>query len=326
MTHYAYMSGLAALLSTITASAQAQLSVEQLKISVPVRYDTVLGMDNGETLKNRIQYQFGLRYGFGLYRFAPDIRLSLRGLLGTGGSYTSQWNTAYDIKDALFDDQLLNMRQIYLEQDLHHWRLQVGIIPPVKGKVSNTSLDKDGWIRGARLVTPLQNEGRLELVTGAIDHLQSPNAFQLWEEWNYAEVEWSQPWHVGWLTEAGYMRLDQENYLRAEVRRTWRFSEQLPLELAAELLHNWSASNWAYDVSAQVKSTFFTAVVEYSYVPQTFGLLGQLSNDFFTLGHLGMLAFKGPVAALEHLGWFAKLYVNDELVRVNLGLALKYAL
>ena len=205
--------------------------------------------------------------------------------MGTGAAIT-QWNTLHDrIKDEM-GEQHLNLRQVYTEFEFRRWRVQAGVIPPVKGKVSNTSLDKDGWIRGARVVAPLPAQGRLELVTGAIDHLKDPNALQAWEQWNYAELEWTQDIFAGWRTEAGSVHLDDETYLRAEVRRTWHFLGDLPLELAAEGLRNLTTPNWAFDVSAQLKTRWLKTTLEYSHVRDLW-TPGATLNDFFVLGHLG---------------------------------------
>ena len=95
----------------------------------------------------------------------------------------------------------------------------------------------------------------------------------------------------------------------------------LPLELAAEGLRNLTTPNWAFDVSAQLKTRWLKTTLEYSHVPETFGLLGQLSNDFFVLGHLGMLALKGPIGLVDGITWFSKTYVGEEYIRANVGLA-----
>ncbi len=301
--------------------AWAQLELQGVRLTLPVRYDTRVVRESGALSKDRLQYQLSLRTAVGLLRFGEDGRLGVRSLVGTGERYTGQWNTVYDRLNGELGEQHVNIRQLYTQLTLRDWRLQLGVIPPVKGKVSNTSIDRDGWIRGARAVAPLPFQGRLELVSGAIDRLDDPNPLQSWEGWNYAEVEWTQAITAGWRTEAGYVYLDRASYLRAEVRRAWRLLDQLPVELAAEGLRNVSTPNWAFDVSAQVKARWVTTTVEYSHIPQTFGLLGSLSNDFFALGHLGLLALKGPIGLLDGVNWFSKMYLGETDIRVNAGLA-----
>ena len=198
------------------------------------------------------------------------------------------------------------------------------MIPPVKDKVSNTSLDKDGWIRGARLVVPLPMEGQLEFVTAAIDHLEDPNAFQMWEAWNYGEIEWTQHWVSGLRSEVCLVQLDKDAILRAELRRAWDISVGIPFELSAEIMRNVSESVWAYDLSANTTIKSLTVTLEVSDVPESFGVLGQLYNDFFTLGRLGMIALKGPIVSDVGLGWFLKAYAGEDQVRLNGGVAYRF--
>ena len=265
-----------------------------IKIVTATRYDLQFLRDNIEYQKKRIQYQVSAYYDVVLLRNQSIGHFHLKGLMGTGESYTSQWNTLYNFIDHQVENQFLNMRQIFLAWIYHDWRWEIGVIPPVKGKVSNTSLDKDGWIRGTRIVAPLP-KGELELVTGAVDHLEASNAFQLWESWNYHELEWTQGWFENWRSEAGYVSLNSQNYVRAEARWIYQTISKMTVELANEVLHNISTSSWAFDVSASLKISDWKLIGEYSHVPETFGLLGELSNDFFTLGHLGMLSIKAPI-------------------------------
>ena len=304
---------------------QASPYVQSLDLFAPARYDLHAFRNQRELRKNRLQYQTSLYYKVKVFKGSNIGHFNLKGLIGTGESYTSQWNTGYDLIQDEIDDQFINMRQIFIEWSQQGWRWEMGVIPPVKGKVSNTSLDKDGWIRGTRLVIPLLGQGELELVTGAIDHLRDANAFQLWESWNYYEIEWTQHWMEHWRSEAGYVQLNQQEYLRAEGR--WKGTlSSFHLELAGEILRNVTTPTWAYDLSATLKMGDLTIVGEYSNVPTTFGLLGELSNDFFTLGHLGMLALKGALIKKAGVHWFTKTYLGEEMFRAMAGLGIRFNL
>ena len=300
--------------------------IDTLQITVPVRQDIQLEHGSGDLLKNRLQYHVAARYGLVILESGPTGTLGIHGLAGTGGSYTSQWNTAYDLIDQSPGTQQFHMRQIYLQNDLHGWRSQIGVIPPVKGKVSNTSLDRDGWIRGARIVAPIHDTGQFEVVFGAIDHLDDPNAFQAWEEWNYAEVEWTQHWTETLRIETSYVLLEEQSVLRGEVRGKWDTKLDVPMELSAEISNNLTESVWAYDLSARTTIRSVTMVLEVSHIPQNFGLLGELYNDFFTLGHLGMVALKGPIGSQNTLNWFVKGYAGESEIRGNAGLGYRFAL
>ena len=167
--------------SLSSTRVEAMPEISRLEIKAPLRHDTRLAHAEGELTKNRLQYQVSFHYNFGLVQWNDWGALSLRGLAGTGGSYTSQWSTIYDFKKKETGQQLFNMRQIYFAWNLDRWRLDLGVIAPVKGKVSNTSLDKDGWIRGARFMVPFLESGSLEFVSGildAIDDVRQPDSAQ----------------------------------------------------------------------------------------------------------------------------------------------------
>ena len=63
------------------------------------------------------------------------------------------------------------------------------------------------------------------------------------------------------------------------------------------------------------------AHLEYSHIRENFGALGQLANDFFTLGRLGMLALKGPLFPQGGLSWILRGYLGEELVRGLIGVS-----
>ena len=89
-------------------------------------------------------------------------------------------------------------------------------------------------------------------------------------------------------------------------------------------MRNVSESVWAYDLSANTTIKSLTVTLEVSDVLESFGVLGQLYNDFFTLGRLGMIALKGPIVLDVGLGWFLKAYAGEEQTRINGGVAYRF--
>ena len=98
------------------------------------------------------------------------------------------------------------------------------------------------------------------------------------------------------------------------------------MEFTVELMLNVSNVSLAYDWSAEGKAEHVKIKLEYSFVDESYGQLGELSNDFFTLGHLGMLALKGPVGDTKKLDWFVKTYVGENELRANAGLVAKLSM
>ena len=310
---------LCALIIILPLSARSKIELEHLKLSAPMRHDYRYDFDTRDVVRDRVQYQGSLSYGVRFYRGEEAGQLGLWGLLGTGNRYTSQWNTVANFNDGTPGEHHLNMRQIYLQWQLKRWRAQLGVIPPVKGKVSETSLDKDGWIRGARLILPMQAQGQLEWVAGVLDNLDDANAFQSWGALNYLEVEWTQSWDPHWRTELGGVHLDSALILRSEVRYAQLYLLGGKSELAAEVLRNTANDVWAHDWSIAQRIGVVTVTNEYAYVPRELGLLGSLSNDFFTFGHLWVLGIKGPFFGDSRFYWFGRNYLGEQRVNFKLG-------
>jgi|GEM_PF-2429062 len=310
-------------------SSAAGFRLDQLELKAPIRYDLKGKRHYHEISANRLQFQGSLRYGLTFFESDALGTLRLRGLIGTGGSFTSQWNTLLEPGTGFHSPAPVHVRQIYVVHDRGDIRSELGVIPPVKSKGSNTSLDKDGWIRGGRVVLPVLETGQLEFVTGAIDHLDEPNAFQTWDEWNYAEVEWTHDWTSGFRTELSPLYLDEQAYFRGEVRQELQFLKGYDIELAGEIIRNLTTPVWAIDVSLQADVRApgvqdpISLIVEYAHIPYDFGLLGELSNDFFSLGHMLMVAAKGSMPTNKAYSWFLKGYLTEYQFRVNAGLQFK---
>jgi hypothetical protein len=254
--------------------------------------------------------------------------LQLASLIGSGGSFTSQWSTLYDHLSNEQRPLAFSMRQLYLHYKNTHGLFSVGVIPPVKEVVSHTSMDNDGWIRGARAVFYLgrsskQSNGVIELVTGAVDHLDKPSAFQLPTVWNYHEFEWTHRWLGHWRTELGAVSLAGERIVRGEAR----YHAPLKLstlafeaEVSGELLYNLDAHEPALDTSLLLKRSGYSVKFEYAQINERFGLLGRLVDDYFSLGTVRLIALRGPVP-LDRVSWFARWHMSDQLWRAMFGLS-----
>ena len=302
-----------------TSSALGAEQNGEIRITAPIRYDYRYDFDTQMVARDRLQYQLGILF------LTPSINsttlgsLNIGGQFGTGESYTSPWNTAVNYADPNARPQEFNLRQFYGRWTLDRWQIHLGIIPPVKGKVSETSLDKDGWIRGGRIIMPLPISGQLEFVAGALDHLDDPSAFQNWNPPNYFETEWTQAWDPSLRTELGTVMLDSEVIGRIEVRCSAFMFLGIRTEVAGEVLHNFSSSSWAHDWSATHRIGSLSLSNEYAYVPSELGLLGTLSNDFFTFGHLWVLGLKRPIWSSDNVFWFVRNYLGEERINFKVG-------
>ena len=180
--------------------------------------------------------------------------------------------------------------------------------------------EKDGWVRGMRAVLYLPREGELEGVTGAVDHLNRPSAFQLPTRWNYNEVEWTQPWHDSIRTELGALMLTRAHIVRGEVKYRGDAPFSVRYELSGELLRDVRTRRYAYDLMLRLEQSGYHLKLEYSKIDERFGLLGRLVNDYFSLGSVVMGAVDGPIW-WSQFRWFTRFYRSDTVTRGMLGLS-----
>jgi hypothetical protein len=306
------------LIHTLPTLKAAELEPSSIQFKLGMRYNSQFDKDTMQPVTGWFQYRAQISYALGLAA-SPAGDFTLRGVAGTGRSYTSAWNSfASTLSSKTVPDGVFNMRQIYLQDDYEGWRGQAGIIPPNAGDIPTLGYDTDGWVRGGRLVAPL-GEGNFQLVSGAIDHLNDPNAFQTWEEWNYFGTKLVQP--LPWWELKGalsYEYLANENYVGAELGRKWKLDEDMSLKTGLEAIYNFSTPSWAWAAAAQLKTSPVDVTLAYTYINPQFGLRGELSEDFFTLGHRVSINFGGEVL-IDGLKWFAQTDVTDQLVRFRVG-------
>ncbi|MBC2596033.1 hypothetical protein H5P28_17335 [Ruficoccus amylovorans] len=308
---------LVGLLVSFTLPVAAELEPSSISFRIGMRYNTQFDKDTMDQRTGWLQYRGQISYALGLLS-SPAGDFTLRGIAGTGRSYTSSWNSFVSTVGQTVPDQVFNMRQIYLQDNFEGWTGQIGVIPPNGDNIPTLGYDVDGWVRGGRVTAPL-GEGRLQLVTGAIDHLSDPNAFQTWNEWNYfgAILEQPLPW---WELRGGlsYEYLADQNYVGAEIARQWTLDEGMTLTGALEALHNFTTPTWAWAAAARLRTSPVTVGVAYTYINPNFGLRGELSDDFFTLGHRLSINFGGE-ALVKDWRWFVNTDVAEQLVRFRIG-------
>jgi len=215
--------------------------------------------------------------------------------------------------------QNFNMRQIYVQSDLDMWRFQFGVIPPNHGDLVDLSYDFDGWVRGGRLVAPLYN-GNIEFVSGAIDHLLDPNAFQWWDEWNYfcARIRQSLPYELSGYV--AYEYLDDQNYISLQLRQDWISEKDEKLYGQLEAIFNETHNNWAWSAAVAYKIPEIKVLVNYTYINPTFGVRGALSTDFFSFGHRVDVQFSGNIELVDGMSWYCYTDVVERAIRLRVGL------
>lgn len=297
----------------------AKPKIQYFRLKTPIRIDQQNALATQQTIQSRLQMQVSADLDASLFGTKTN-GLQVSTLVGTGESFTSQWSTMYDFETGQQHPLALSMRQLYLHYVNQYGRLSLGVIPPVKEVVSHTSMDSDGWIRGIRSVINVGRSGVIELVTGSVDHLTAPSVFQIPSEWNYQEFEWTHLWKQRWRTELGAVSLDHQRIVRSEARYHFETKYDLVGEISGEILYNIDASQPAHDLTLVIARHGYRLRLEYSDIQANFGLLGQLVNDYFSLGSVMLVGFEGPTL-WKGLNWHSKAYASDSVLRGVLGLS-----
>ena len=188
--------GLAALIVAAWSPAQAQFLLEG---NVSVRYDDT------STSEERGQYRLRI-----MPSYAFENGVSLHAFIATGDEYDSAYNTIDDNEDEI------HVRHLFARYENDRGKLELGTIPPYKGRVSSTGLSKEGWVKGIRGVLQ-RKSGAFEVVLGDLDDLRAQDALALPGELNYIEVEYSSAFTDRWSYEVSVDRMLEDNFVRGEV-------------------------------------------------------------------------------------------------------------
>ena len=141
--------------------------------------DISIRMDERSDRSFRSQYRF---------RFKPEYDFgngwSVHGFVATGDKFDSAYNTIDDNDDDIY------LRRLFARYERGDSKLEAGVIPPYKGRVSSTGLSKEGWIRGLRGVWGAKR-GAFEVVVGDLEDSRAKSALTGDFDVNYIEVEYS---------------------------------------------------------------------------------------------------------------------------------------
>ncbi|MDF2176719.1 hypothetical protein P2G88_00460 [Aliiglaciecola sp. CAU 1673] len=262
--------------------------------------------------------QYRLRF-YPQYQF--DDNWSVHAFAVTGNAFSSSYNTVDDGNSDHF-----YLRRLYLRYQQGEGKTEVGVIPTYKGDVASTGLSQHGWITGLRHVLPL-SDGRLELVAGELAHVDDPNAFQAFENFNYFEMEYSGRLSPRTGYEISLERMTGSNYVRGELRhRTDKdtiYAVEVIDKLDSNRLKVLVSLGKNLDLWGQ-KTQLFAHV---SHTDEDLGLRAELTEDFLDTGYALAAELKGKFSPKSALSWFAKIerYQESKTNRLQLGLQYKFS-
>lgn len=239
--------------------------------------------------------------------------LSARVLGSSGSRFQSRWSTATDFEPPRERDYMsIYVRQLYLQYDHADWRIQMGVIPPIKNAASSTGLEASGWLDGIRLTNELSDGFVVEVVAGGLNNLDEPNAFTRPRELNYAEIELTKQFDDRFGAELSAEVVDRDAYSKVEF--SYKPTEKWP-RMVSEVLINASNKTVSFGLSAQQDlndwidgrtNSGVNVFLLYSYIDEKIGLRGTLADDFYAFGHAFKVEIEGPLSRKSGLGWFAR--------------------
>lgn len=299
-----YVSAFSFISLVLPLDALAELA---LPAQVDLRYDIREGNDD------RAQYRL---------RFSPswdfaDTPWSLHGFVATGSSFSSSYNTLDD-----GEADYVQLRQAFVRYELDDGKIEAGVIPPYKGRVSSTGLAKDGWITGIRGVQQLQGIGAVELVVGEISNLDHPGVLQdSPKKLNYWEAEFSSVTINRFSYELAAERVLDDDFIRGEIRQEFNENTELRLEainkLGDETKVVLGLTHQLTHVEQPTELFFY-----YASVPKGFGQRAELTEDFVDYGHSWVIESDSRIT--KQLSWFSKTEHTSGLWRFQLGVSFDY--
>lgn len=294
-------------LTLFSFTALTTITVEIHSAELVNKSDIAARYDIRESKTPRWQYRFRWYSGLDF-----NNRFSLNTFVTTGCSFDSSYN---EIKRG--KDSCLNLRRLFGRYETDKGKLELGVIPPYKGRVSSTGLSKDGWITGLRWVNT-RRLGTFELVAGEVSRLDSPNAVQTPEALNYLEMEFSSASYRNTSFEIAAERILGQNYLRGELRYAASDAHQFAVEWISLFNDNKSKSIVSYSSETEIAEYPIELFAFASFVNESFGKRAELTEDFVNIGRSYVLEAKGPLS--RKANWFLKLEQGAVQSRVQLGL------
>jgi hypothetical protein len=273
--------------------------------------DFSLRIDEQSTEDLRGQYRLRVRPALQLTR-----HWSLHGFIATGEAFDSAYNTV-----RANDDQL-HLRRLFARVGNDRGKIEIGLIPPYKGRVSSTGLSEEGWLKGARGVLN-RRHGALELVIAELDDLDAGNAWEAPETADYFELEYSGRINDRWSFESSIEHMLGDGFVRGELR----LAPPGRGAYALELINNLDTAAGKVVISARRSLVLAGRELDwfsyYAYAAREFGPRAELTEDFLDYGNALSTELSGRFMRFDRLEWFTKIELYESRSRLQLGLEIR---
>ena len=300
----------AVLFFTICANALGESLVFSQKLDMQFRFDERSDRDH--------RNQYRMRYYPSLSLSSNDA-WSLNSFVVTGQSFASSHNTfGSETSDHLY------ARRLFLRYEYEEGKIEAGVIPTYKGRVSSSGLSKDGWIKGVRSVYSLQEDSEIELVIGELDDTNANSALNKVHQLNYVELEYSAKMGQTHSYEISVERMTDSNFIRGEYR--WQFTPSHTLFVESVQQLSSSSSKFVIGLSGngRVGDYPLSYFSHYSYVSEGFGPRAELTEDFLGTGHGASAEISGGISLVDNTEWFIRADVVDSVSRLLAGIKISF--
>ncbi|MFT6821463.1 MAG: hypothetical protein ACJATT_005293 [Myxococcota bacterium] len=319
------------LLSAALAQNLQNTPIEALTLRFDTRYDNIDGGRSRHRLQNSalVAAQVDLALGIDLAVMAV-----------TGDRFQSRWSTWRDLNGDEPERMSLSLRQLYLERTFGDFRVQIGSLSPVKGRVSTSGLEDLGWIDGGRVVYGKPEAVQIEAVLGSLTDPDEPDVFIRRRQLDYAEIEVSVALPHNVEAEVAGHLLQDGRYVKAEVGWVFTSADDRSFSVRAEGGIELRQGAFLGIIGARSDmGVLLTGNTDYAdrldlrltlrHVDADYGLFGALSEDFYQFGTEFRVRANGDIDSNGIVSWnvraIAPLSV-DLLPRFDAGLSIRLKL
>jgi hypothetical protein len=293
-------------------------SVTFAKLALSESFDMPLNaqlrLDDRSGKETRTQYRLRLypRYTF------DDANWSINSFLSTGDDFSGSHNTV--------DPKSTNnfyMRRLFARYKDTDKRIEFGVIPTYKGRVSSSGLSKNGFIKGFRGVLNTFEDTEMELVLGSLNDTSAKNALSLPDKLDYIELEISRRINATASYELSLERMAGSNYVRTEYRIKTTQETDVFVEWIKRVDN--LDDKFVLGVTSQfaLQGLPIDMHAYYTYASQGIGARAELTEDFISTGSGLSVELETPIQSSKHWNAFIRFDAYRHNTRFLFGVAVK---
>lgn len=304
-----------ALLSILSVHSYAQ-EIIKTDIQIDGRYDQV-----GETQKAQDRIRLGFTIDAGGV-------VEILGLIATGPSFGNDWVTDTSSNNSN-NQHGLAFRNLYLRKVLGKTTIEAGALNP-EPVIGAAGLGSSGWMDGMRVTTSTKIAD-FKVVAGSLTDFNTPSAFGRKFIGNFLEIEMSKKVFDNLLIQAGYERLDSDNYAKLSAKYDLKIVGDRVIRIFGETLMDVEKQTYNYEIGAEM-DLLKTLLNKYehrldlkvyvSHLDSELTTRGAMIPAFYTYGTRATVQVGGKLDKAGNVNWFARGSFGEQN-RYDVGVQIK---